>query len=52
MKTKLVINSIKTNQKYIDAEIVQQSIRFNKEMLKTLNEKALNRAFQLDRSRT
>ena len=51
MKTKLEVNSIKLAQKYIDAEVVQQSILFNKEMLRTLNERALSRAFQLDRSR-
>jgi len=51
MKAKLEVNSMKTSQKYIDAEAAQQSIKFNKEMLRTLNERALSRAYQLDRFR-
>jgi len=52
METKLEVNVIKLTQKYIDNEIAQQSIQFNKKILKKLNERALNRAFQLDRFRT
>jgi hypothetical protein len=54
MKTEIEIeiDSIKSTQKYIDNEIAQQSIQSNKEMLKKLSERALNRAFQLDRART
>lgn len=52
MQAKLEVNSIKLAQKYMDTEVTQQCIQFNKEMLRKLNEKALNRAFQLDRSRT
>jgi hypothetical protein len=52
MQGNLEVNSIKSNQKYMDTEVTQQCIQFNKEMLRKLNEKALNRAFQLDRTRT
>lgn len=51
MKTKLEVNSIKLTQKYIDTEVAQQCIQFNKKMLRELNEIALNRAFQLDKYR-
>jgi hypothetical protein len=52
MEAKLDVNSNKLIPKFIDNEIVQQSVQFNKEMLRKLNERALNRAFQLDRNRT
>jgi len=52
MKAKLEVNAIKLAQKYMDTEVAQQCIHFNKDMLRKLNEKALNRAFQLDRART
>ncbi|MCO4798697.1 MAG: hypothetical protein KC484_05760 [Colwelliaceae bacterium] len=54
MKTKLKVevNSIKLTQKEIDNEVAQHFNQFNKEMLRTLNERALDRAFQLDMSRT
>lgn len=52
MKAKLEVNAIKLAQKYMDTEVAQQCMQFNKEMLRKLNEKALSRAFQLDRSRT
>jgi len=51
MKAKLEVDSIKLTQKYIDNEMAQQCIQFNKKMLKKLNERALSRAFQLDRAR-
>lgn len=51
MKAKLEVNSIKLTQKYIDAEVAHQGMQFNKRVMRKLNEKALNRAFQLDRSR-
>lgn len=49
MKAKLDVTSIALTQKRIDNEIVQQRMLFNKNMLKKINENALNRAFQLDR---
>ena len=52
MEAKLEVNLSKLTQKYMDNEVVQQSIQSNKKMLKKLNEQALNRAFQLDRHRT
>ncbi|NQZ22960.1 MAG: hypothetical protein HRT53_13005 [Colwellia sp.] len=52
MKANLEVNAIKLAQKYMDTEVAQQCMKFNKEMLRKLNEQALNRAFQLDRSRT
>jgi len=51
MKAKLELHSIKLTPKYIENELAQQSIQFNKDMLRKLSERALNRAFQLDRSR-
>ncbi|MFT5759437.1 MAG: hypothetical protein ACI9LM_004199 [Alteromonadaceae bacterium] len=52
METKSEVNPINLTQKYIDNEVAQQYIQFNKEVLRKLNERALSRAFQLDRSRT
>jgi hypothetical protein len=52
MDAKLEVKLIDLTQKYIDNEVAQQSIQFNREILKNLNERALNRAFKLDQSRT
>ena len=49
MKNKLEETSVQFTQKQIDNEIFQQRIKSNKSMLKKLNEKALDRAFQLYR---
>ena len=51
MKDKLETNSIQLTQKYINSEVAKQCIQFNKKMLTKLNDRALNRAFQLDRIR-
>lgn len=51
METKIEVNVIKLAPKYIENEVAQQSIQFNKNMLRVLNEQALNRAYQLDISR-
>ncbi|MBA6233619.1 MULTISPECIES: hypothetical protein [unclassified Colwellia] len=52
METKLDVNSIKLTSKYINNAVADQSIQFNKNLLRKLSEKALNRAFELDRART
>jgi hypothetical protein len=52
METKLDVNSIKLTSKYIDNEVAHQSMKFNKDILRKLSERALNRAFELDRDRT
>lgn len=49
MEVKLVVTSAQLNQKHIDNELFQQRAQFNKNMLQKLNEKALDRAFQLER---
>jgi hypothetical protein len=48
----LKMHAIKLTQKQIDSEVAQQFNPSYKDMLRTLNEKALDRAFQLDRART
>lgn len=50
METKIKVNSIKLSQKYIDAELALQANLFNKSMLRKLSERALSRAYQLDKS--
>jgi len=52
MEAKLTVNAIKSNQKHIDNELAQQFVQFNKEMMRKLNERALDKAFQLDTSRS
>ncbi|MDG1752916.1 MAG: hypothetical protein P8I03_14860 [Thalassotalea sp.] len=42
---------IKLTQKQIDSEVAQHFNPSNRDMLRMLNEKALDRAFQLDRAR-
>jgi hypothetical protein len=53
METQLELksHSIKLTQKQIDSEVAQHFNTSNKDILRMLNEKALDRAFQLDRAR-
>lgn len=53
MEAKLALktHSIKLSQKQIDTEVAQHFNPTHKDMLRMLNEKALERAFQLDRAR-
>ncbi|MDO6444433.1 hypothetical protein Q4493_01465 [Colwellia sp. 1_MG-2023] len=46
-KLELKAHSVKLSQKQIDAEVVQHFNVSHKDMLRMLNEKALDRAFQL-----
>jgi len=52
MEAQLEVNLIKSTQKHIDTELAQQFVEFNKEMVRKLNERALDKAFQLYTSRT
>jgi len=52
MEAKSEVDINQLTQKYIDNVMAQQCIQFNKKLLEKLNENALNRAFQLDKSRT
>lgn len=49
---KLTVNAIKLTQEQIDSEVAQHFNQFNKQMLRTLNERALDKAFQLYMSRS
>lgn len=51
MEAKLQTHSIKLSQKQIDTEVAQHFNPSPKDMLRMLNEKALDKAFQLDRAR-
>ena len=46
------IGAIKLTQEQIDFEVAQYFSQTHKEMLRRLNERALDRAFQLDMSRS
>lgn len=46
------IGAIKLTQEQIDFEVAQHFSQMHKEMLRRLNERALDRAFQLDMSRS